>query len=114
MGKANHKAMRQHVHYHRDGSIWARGQMTSDDVMCGYWEWFRKDGSKMRSGYFEDGEQVGEWTTYDRKGKVVKVTQMKGKPAANSASKEVRKSVKKATTQAAKGRPTKKRTAKKV
>jgi uncharacterized protein YdhG (YjbR/CyaY superfamily) len=24
----------------------------------------------MRSGYFEDGEQVGEWTTYDRKGRV--------------------------------------------
>ena len=41
------------------------------------WEWFRKDGTKMRSGCFEDGKQVGEWTTYDAKGKVVKVTKTK-------------------------------------
>jgi hypothetical protein len=33
----------------------------------------------MRSGYFENGAQVGEWTTYDRSGKVVKVTMMKVK-----------------------------------
>jgi hypothetical protein len=26
---------------------------------------------------FEDGRQLGEWTTYDDKGKVVKVTRMK-------------------------------------
>jgi antitoxin component YwqK of YwqJK toxin-antitoxin module len=31
----------------------------------------------MRSGYFEDGKQVGEWTTYDASGKIVKVTKMK-------------------------------------
>jgi hypothetical protein len=41
------------------------------------WEWFRKDDTQMRSGYFENGKQVGEWTTYDDKGKVVKVTTMK-------------------------------------
>jgi len=29
----------------------------------------------MRSGYFEDGKQVGEWTTYDASGKIVKVTE---------------------------------------
>lgn len=45
-----------------------------DGVLTGYWEWFRKDGSKMRTGTFENGEQVGEWTTYDREGNVVKVT----------------------------------------
>jgi len=67
-----------HVHYHRDGSIWAKGEMTGD-VMTGSWEWFRKDGTKMRSGSFENGEQVGEWTTYDRHGRVVKVTKMKPK-----------------------------------
>jgi antitoxin component YwqK of YwqJK toxin-antitoxin module len=33
----------------------------------------------MRSGYFENGEQVGQWTTCDRDGKVVKVTTMKAK-----------------------------------
>ena len=48
-----------------------------DDPLTGYWEWFRKDGTKLRSGYFKDGKQVGEWTTYDTKGKVYKVTKMK-------------------------------------
>jgi len=31
----------------------------------------------MRSGTFEDGRQVGQWITYDRQGKVYKVTLMK-------------------------------------
>jgi antitoxin component YwqK of YwqJK toxin-antitoxin module len=39
-----------------------------DGVACGYWEWFRKDGTKLRSEHFENGEQVGEWTTYDKNG----------------------------------------------
>lgn len=59
---------------HKDGSIWAKGQML-DGEPTGYWEWFRKDGSKMRSGHFHRGEQVGEWVTYDRNGETVKVTQ---------------------------------------
>jgi antitoxin component YwqK of YwqJK toxin-antitoxin module len=50
-----------------------------DGIPTGYWEWFRKDGTKMRSGSFLQGEQVGEWTTYDREGKVYKVTQFKGR-----------------------------------
>jgi hypothetical protein len=45
--------------------------------LAGYWEWLRKDGTRMRSAYFENGNQVGEWTTYDAKGKIVKVTKMK-------------------------------------
>jgi antitoxin component YwqK of YwqJK toxin-antitoxin module len=65
-----------HIQYHRDGSIWAKGRMING-VSAGYWEWFRKDGTKMRSGYFEQGRQVGEWTTYDKKGRVFKVTAMK-------------------------------------
>ena len=61
---------------HRDGSIWAVGQ-TLGGQPTGYWEWFRKDGSKLRSGYFRAGEQVGEWTTYDSAGLVYKVTTIK-------------------------------------
>ncbi len=72
------KSPKPQVHYHKDGSIWAKGQLVGDK-MAGYWEWFRQDGSRMRSGYFEDGEQTGEWTTYDKKGKVYKVTKMKPK-----------------------------------
>ena len=68
-------AARVHVHYHKDGTIWAKGKLRNG-VMTGYWEWFRKDGIRMRSGSFENGVQVGEWTTYDRTGAVVKVTKM--------------------------------------
>jgi antitoxin component YwqK of YwqJK toxin-antitoxin module len=67
---------KQHVEYHKDGSIWAKGGM--DNGVCeGYWEWFRKDGTKLRSGYFENGKQTGEWTTYDKNGKVFKITKIK-------------------------------------
>ena len=48
-----------------------------DEQPDGYWEWFRMDGTRMRSGYFEKGKQVGEWTTYNKKGKIYKVTKMK-------------------------------------
>jgi antitoxin component YwqK of YwqJK toxin-antitoxin module len=68
--------MKERIDRHKDGTIKARGH-TVDDELTGYWEWFRKDGTKMRSGYFENGKQAGEWTTYDAKGKVVKVTKMK-------------------------------------
>ena len=70
------KRPKQHEHFHKDGSLWARGALL-DGVMTGYWEWFRKDGSLMRSGSFERGVQSGTWTTYDRLGRVVKVTEMK-------------------------------------
>lgn len=72
------QAGEEYIKYHKDGSIWARGTMV-DGVMDGYWEWFRKDGTKMRSGHFENGEQVGEWITYDQEGQEYKVTQMSPK-----------------------------------
>ncbi len=65
--------------YHKDGSIWAKGKMSAGKP-DGYFEWFRKParvggvGTIMRSGHFKKGKQVGTWTTYDAKGKVVKVT----------------------------------------
>jgi len=68
----------KHIQRHKDGSVWATGQML-DGKPTGYWEWFRKDGTRMRSGHFENGEQVGVWTTYRQNGDVVKVTTMKGK-----------------------------------
>jgi antitoxin component YwqK of YwqJK toxin-antitoxin module len=74
------KSGKEFVQYHKDGTIWARGQMDGE-TPTGYWEWFRKDGTKLRSGRFENGEQVGDWTTYDTKGAVYKVTTMKSKAA---------------------------------
>jgi len=70
---------KRHVLYHRDGSVWARGQLLGG-AMTGYWEWFRLDGTIMRSGSFENGEQSGQWTTYDKRGKLYKVTKMKPEP----------------------------------
>jgi antitoxin component YwqK of YwqJK toxin-antitoxin module len=65
--------------FHKDGTVWAKGQ-TLNDGPVGYWEWFRKEGTRMRSGTFDDeGNQVGEWTTYDRQGTVHKVTDMSRK-----------------------------------
>jgi antitoxin component YwqK of YwqJK toxin-antitoxin module len=72
---------KEHIQRHKDGSLWARGQ-TIDGKATGYWEWFRKDGTRLRSGYFELGEQVGEWTTYDKRGEVYKVTNMTPKTRA--------------------------------
>jgi antitoxin component YwqK of YwqJK toxin-antitoxin module len=70
--------LKPHIEYHKDGSIWAKGQVLNG-LPTGYWEWFRIDGTKMRSGTFHNGKQVGEWTTYDRDGKVYKVTKIKPK-----------------------------------
>lgn len=69
--------------YHKDGSIWAKGKMLNGDCH-GYWEWFREDGTKLRSGTFDQGEQIGEWITYDKTGAVYKVSQMKKKSAEKS------------------------------
>jgi len=42
-----------------------------DGEMHGPWEFFRKDGSLMRSGEFNQGIQIGIWRTFDRAGKLV-------------------------------------------
>jgi hypothetical protein len=68
----------EHIQRHKDGSVWARGQ-TIDGVPTGYWEWFRVDGTRLRSGTFESGEQAGQWTTYDKAGNVHRVTMKKSK-----------------------------------
>lgn len=66
----------ERIDRHKDGSIKAGGPVRGDQP-DGYWEWFRLDGTKLRSGHFENGEQVGEWITYDQHGAVYKVTQIK-------------------------------------
>ncbi|MEK6479692.1 hypothetical protein WJR50_19270 [Catalinimonas sp. 4WD22] len=70
----------EYTHYHKEGSVCARGKMLGEQ-MHGYWEWYRKDGSLKRSGYFDEGKQVGEWITYDQEGKVHKVTNMQSNTA---------------------------------
>jgi antitoxin component YwqK of YwqJK toxin-antitoxin module len=72
------RAGNAHIEYHKDGSLRAKGTM-ADGVPTGYWEWFRLDGTRMRSGHFDHGQQVGEWTTYDKKGQKFKVTHFKSR-----------------------------------
>lgn len=43
--------------------------------MHGPWEFYRRDGSLMRSGEFDRGRQIGVWKTFDRNGRVAKETE---------------------------------------
>ena len=59
--------------FYDNGFLKHRGRMKHGE-MHGAWEFFRRDGSPLRSGRFEGGEQVGLWTTYDRAGRPHRVT----------------------------------------
>ncbi len=62
------------IKYHANGvTRWSKGKSVNGQP-DGYWEWYRPDGTLKRSGHFKLGEAVGEWTTYDDKGEVYKVT----------------------------------------
>jgi antitoxin component YwqK of YwqJK toxin-antitoxin module len=67
----------QEVVYYDNGQVKHRGAYL-DGEMHGEWEFFRKDGSRMRSGFLDRGKQTGVWRTYDRSGKVVKETRFGG------------------------------------
>jgi antitoxin component YwqK of YwqJK toxin-antitoxin module len=67
-----------HIEYHQNGSIRAKGKLIAG-VLEGYWEWYRNDGTLLRSGSFEHGEKTGRWITYDRQGKPYKETLIKPK-----------------------------------
>lgn len=87
------------IGYHKDGSIWNKGQML-DGKMHGYWRFYRKGGGAiMRSGSFDRGVRTGEWVTYDAEGKVYKITVLKA-PEVRAAEKKdaARAGVKKAST----------------
>jgi antitoxin component YwqK of YwqJK toxin-antitoxin module len=61
--------------YFANGNVKHRGAHL-DDEMHGPWEWYRLDGSLMRTGSFDRGRQVGTWRTYDRAGRAVKETHL--------------------------------------
>jgi antitoxin component YwqK of YwqJK toxin-antitoxin module len=61
------------VAYYATGAVQSRGH-TLDGAMHGAWEFFRKDGSVMRTGEFDRGKQVGVWRTFDRDGRLVRET----------------------------------------
>lgn len=61
------------VERYANGGIKFQGLLL-DGEMHGAWEWYRLDGTLMRTGAFERGRQVGTWRTFDRDGRVVKET----------------------------------------
>jgi antitoxin component YwqK of YwqJK toxin-antitoxin module len=64
-----------HEEHYDNGRVKLRGAHL-DGEMHGDWEFFRLDGSLMRSGAFERGRQVGIWRTWDRSGRIVKETEL--------------------------------------
>jgi len=68
-----HELGTPHEERYDNGELKLRGSHL-DREMHGDWEFFRRDGSIMRSGTFDRGKQIGVWKTYDRSGKVVKET----------------------------------------
>jgi antitoxin component YwqK of YwqJK toxin-antitoxin module len=62
----------ERIHY-STGSVKEQG-FRLDGAPHGAWEWFRRDGSLMRTGTFDRGRQVGTWRTYERSGRLVKET----------------------------------------
>ncbi|MDH6235364.1 hypothetical protein [Cryobacterium sp. CG_9.6] len=61
----------ERIEVYETGVTKARGFML-DGELHGEWEWFRLDGSRMRTGSFNRGVQTGLWCTYDRDGRLVK------------------------------------------
>jgi antitoxin component YwqK of YwqJK toxin-antitoxin module len=61
------------IAHYPNGNVKFRGAYL-DGEMHGDWEWFRTDGSRMRTGAFNRGKQIGVWRTYDRSGEIVKET----------------------------------------
>lgn len=62
------------IKYHANGKTrWSKGKVV-DGQPNDYWEWYRQDGTLKRSGHFDKGEPVGEWTTYDAKGEPYKTS----------------------------------------
>jgi len=63
------------IKYHANGAtVWSKGKLNVDNQPDGYWEWYRVDGTLKRSGYFDNGAAIGQWTTYDSLGNPYKVT----------------------------------------
>ncbi len=70
------KPVPETAHY-PSGAVRYKGYLL-DGASHGAWEFFRLDGSTMRTGSFDKGTQVGIWRTFDRAGRLVKETRFPG------------------------------------
>lgn len=53
------------LEFYDNGYLKSKGKYLEGE-MHGYWEFYRRDSSIMRSGKLSHGQPVGEWTTYPR------------------------------------------------
>lgn len=60
------KSSGEFMEFYDNGHLKAKGKYREGE-MHGYWEFFRRDGSIMRSGKLSHGEPVGEWHTHIRR-----------------------------------------------
>jgi hypothetical protein len=72
-GMADEGEPTPHLEHYASGVMKLKG-FHLDGAMHGEWEFYRTDGSVMRSGAFDRGKQVGVWRTFDRSGGLVKET----------------------------------------
>ena len=61
------------VEHYGNGVVKMKGSRL-DGELHGAWEWYRTDGSLMRTGEFDRGKQIGVWRTFERSGRMVKET----------------------------------------
>jgi antitoxin component YwqK of YwqJK toxin-antitoxin module len=66
------------IHY-PNGTVKMSGFRLNGE-MHGAWAWYRTDGSVMRTGQFDRGRQIGVWRTFERSGRLVKETDVTGRP----------------------------------
>ena len=59
------KSSGEFMEFYDNGHLKAKGKYREGE-MHGHWEFYRRDGSIMRSGKLQHGNPVGEWTTYPR------------------------------------------------
>ena len=60
--------------FYRNGVLKAAGKYKNGQ-MHGAWNFYRTDGSPMRSGSFAEGQRVCTWTTYTADGKAHRITE---------------------------------------
>ncbi len=60
--------------YFGGGQSKAAGQM-KNGLLHDAWQWFRSDGTLMRTGQFSRGKKIGVWATQNRDGTISKTTQ---------------------------------------
>lgn len=59
------KSSGEFMEFYDNGHLKAKGKYREGE-MHGHWEFYRRDGSIMRSGKLQLGSPIGEWTTYPR------------------------------------------------